>query len=104
MIAILTLLLAFPLGLVVRNRLSAMLAYVSIYLWAYTFQTAYLIRAWVEGDTSAFPRPADIGLEYGVVTGAMFAAGCGLVALGHRVATRRRERRAAFAAPTGARL
>ena len=101
MIAILTVLVALPLGLAIRSRTSAMLAYLSLYLWTYTFQTGYLTRAWVEGDTAAFSRPADLGLEYGLVTGAIGVLGCGLVALGHRVAVRRRDRRTITSSATG---
>jgi hypothetical protein len=92
MIAVLTLLVAFPLGFLVRNRLAAFVAYLSLYLYAFTFQTGYLTRAWVQGDDSAFPRRADFGVEYLGVTAAILAVGCALVVLGHHLGTRRRSR------------
>lgn len=92
MIAIVTLLVAFPLGFLLRNRLAAVVAYLALYLYAFTFQTGYLTRAWVQGDDSAFARQADLGLSYLAVTAAILAIGCGLVALGHHLGTRRRSR------------
>ena len=92
MIAIVTLLFAFPLGFVLRNRLGAFVAFLALYLYAFTFQTGYLTRAWVQGDDSAFPRRADFGLVYLAVTTAILAVGCALVVLGHHLGTRRRHR------------
>ena len=43
MIAVVTLLLAFPLGYFVRSRLAASTAYAVAYLWAFIFQTLYLM-------------------------------------------------------------
>jgi hypothetical protein len=92
MIAVVTLLAAFPIGFAVRERLPAFVAYLALYLYAFTFQTGYLTRAWVQGDRSAFAAPADLGLPYLAVTAAVLAIGCGLVLLGHRAGTRRRSR------------
>ncbi len=92
MIAIVTLAVAFPLGFLVRDRLAAFVGYLALYLYAFTFQTGYLTRAWVQGDDSAFPRRADLGLEYLAVTAAILATGCGLVVLGHHLGARRRSR------------
>ncbi len=91
MIAIVTVLLAFPLGFLVRSHLAANVTYTAAYLWAFTFQSVYLTRMWVGGDDSAFPtNPDTLPLGYGLVTAAIFVAGFGLVALGHRVGSRRR--------------
>ncbi len=57
MIAILTVLVALPLGLAIRSRTSAMLAYLSLYLWTYTFQTGYLTRAWLRATLPRSPGP-----------------------------------------------
>jgi hypothetical protein len=95
MIVIVTLLTAFPLGFLLRNRLAAVGAYAALYLYAFTFQTGYLTRAWVQGDDAAFARGADFGLEYLLVTAAVAAIGCGLVLLGHHLGARRRGRRGA---------
>ena len=90
MIAIVTVLLAFPLGYLLRSHLAANVAYAIAYLWAFTFQSLYLTLSWVGGDDSAFPKDA-FPLSYGLVATGIFAVGFGLVALGHSV----RERRAA---------
>jgi hypothetical protein len=91
MIAVVTVLLAFPLGFFVRSWQTANIAYAIAYLWAFSYQNLYLVRMWSGGDDSAFPEGADaIPIEYGLVTLTVFGAGFGLVALGHRVAARRR--------------
>ena len=93
MIAIVTVLLAFPLGFFLRSHLAANTAFAIAYLWAFTFQGVYLTRMWVGGDHSALPKDPDtIPVGYGLVCAAIFAVGFGLVALGHRVGARRRSR------------
>ena len=93
MIAIVTVLLAFPLGFFLRSHLAANTAYAIAYLWAFTFQGIYLMRSWVGGDHSAFPKDPDtMPVSYGLVAGGIFAVGFGLVALGRRVGARRRSR------------
>jgi hypothetical protein len=93
MIAIVTVLLAFPLGYLLRSHLAANVAYAIAYLWAFTFQGLYLTRMWVGGDHSAFPKDPDtLPISYGLVAAAIFAVGFGLVALGHRVGARRPPR------------
>jgi hypothetical protein len=95
MIAIVTVLLAFPLGYLLRSHLAANVAYAIAYLWAFTFQALYLTRMWVGGDDSAFPKDPDaLPISYGLVTAAIFAVGFGLVAFGHRVGARRAARAA----------
>ena len=92
MIAIATLVLAVPLGFFVSSRSAAFVAYMAVYVQLFVFQTAYLTRQWVDGDHSAFPKDADnLGFGYLVVTSVIFAVGFLLVALGHRLATRRRS-------------
>lgn len=96
MIAIVTVLLAFPLGFFLRNRISAYVAYVAIYGYAFTFQTLYLLRDWVGGNHAAFSAdPEKIPLDYLAVTGGIYVFGLLLVALGHRVGAKRRNRTAA---------
>lgn len=82
MIAIVTILAAFPLGYFVRSRLAAFTAYAIAYLWAFTFQTLYLL---IDGvfDDGEFP------LSYGLVTLGIFAAGFSLVHAGQWVRSRR---------------
>ena len=90
MIAIVTVLLAFPLGYLLRSHMAANVAYAIAYLWAFTFQSLYLTLSWVGGDDSAFPKGPDaFPLSYGLVAGAIFGVGFGLVALGRRVRARR---------------
>jgi hypothetical protein len=88
MIAVVTVLLAFPLGYLLRSHLAANVAYAIAYLWAFTFQSLYLTLSWVGGDDSAFAKNA-FPLSYGLVAGAIFGVGFGLVALGHWVRARR---------------
>ena len=94
MIAIVTILSAFPLGYLVRSRLAANTAYAVAYLWAFVFQTLYLILDMLNaGDDPAF-EPQAFPRSYGLVALSIFAAGFGLVALGHFVRDRRLARRA----------
>lgn len=94
MIAVITVLVAFPCGFFLRSRLAANVAYAGAYLWAFVFQSVYLIRSWVGGDDSAFPKDADaLPLSYGLVSVAILAVGLGLVALGRRVGRGRLARR-----------
>ncbi len=88
MIAVVTVLLAVPLGYLLRSHLAANVAYSIAYLWAFTFQSLYLTLSWVGGDDSAFPKDA-FPLSYGIVAGAIFGVGFGLVALGHWARARR---------------
>jgi hypothetical protein len=93
MIAIVTVLFAFPLGFFLRNRTSAYLAYVAIFGYSFTFQTLYLLREWI-GDTSqAFsPDPNKLPLSYLAVTAGIYAVGFLIITLAHRLATKRRTR------------
>jgi hypothetical protein len=95
MIAVVTVLSAFALGYFLRSRLAANTAYAVAYLWAFTYQTLYLTLDSFGGtsDDPAF-TPQEFPLGYGVVTLSIFAVGFGLVEGGHRVAARRRLRRA----------
>jgi hypothetical protein len=93
MIAVVTLLSAFPLGYFLRDRLAANTAYAIAYLWAFVFQSLYLLLdALNESRKPAF-EPSEFPLSYGVVTLAIFVVGFGLVQLGHRVGRGRRTRR-----------
>jgi len=83
MIAVVTVLLAFPLGYLVRNRLAAATAYGLAYLWAFTFQTLYLLLDSLGGGSAPAFEPGDFPWSYGVVTLGIFAVGFGLLNLGH---------------------
>ena len=83
MIAVVTLLLALPLGYFVRSRLAASTAYAIAYLWAFVFQTLYLLLDSLGGGSAPAFEAGDFPWQYGVVTLAIFAVGFGLVNLGH---------------------
>lgn len=96
MIAVVTILCAFPLGYFVRSRLAASTAYAIAYLWAFTFQTLYLVLDMLShgqtlNDDPAFV-PDEFPWQYGLVTLLIFVAGFGLVNLGHWVRQRRQDR------------
>jgi hypothetical protein len=92
MIAVVTLLLAFPAGYLLRSRLAAMTTYAVAYLWAFTFQTLYLLLDSLGGgsapafETGAFPW------SYGLVTLGVLGVGLALVVAGHRLGQGRRSR------------
>jgi hypothetical protein len=91
MIAVVTVLAAFPLGYLLRSRLAANTAYAVAYLWAFTFQTLYLLLDLLDGakdpafETDTFPA------AYGGVAVAVLVVGLGLVNLGHWVRARRQD-------------
>lgn len=90
MIAVVTLLAAFPLGYLLRSHLAANTAYAIAYLWAFAFQTLYLLLDALDPGASAPAFEAgEFPLSYGAVTLGIFAVGFGLVALGRYVAVRR---------------
>jgi hypothetical protein len=94
MIAVVTLLLAFPLGYFVSSRFAASTVYAVAYLWAFVFQTLYLtLDSLGDGANPAF-EAGDFPWQYGVVTLAIFGVGFGLVNLGHWVRQWARQRRA----------
>ena len=93
MIAVITVLTAFPLGYLMRSRLAANTTYAVAYLWAFTYQTLYLTLDSLNGSTNPAFTPEDFPLSYGLVAASIFGAGFGLVALGHLVRDRRTARR-----------
>jgi hypothetical protein len=106
-IAVLTVLLAFPLGWFVRNRVVGFLAYGLAMAQVFTFQTAVLVMEWVNGADAAFPRTSSTAVldgawGYLAVTSLVYAAGLGLVALGQRLRSRRETRRATVQLETAA--
>jgi hypothetical protein len=95
MIAIITILCAFPIGFFVTSRLAANTAYAIAYLWAFVFQGTYLMLIMLDGADDAAFEPDEFPISYGVVALAIFLVGFGLVQVGHRVGRGRRERRQA---------
>jgi hypothetical protein len=92
MIAIVTILLAVPSGYLMRSRLAAMTTYAVAYLWAFMFQTLYLLLDSFGGGSHPAFEAGDFPWQYGVVTLGIFGVGFGLVEAGHRLARRRRTR------------
>ncbi|MDT3442734.1 hypothetical protein [Pseudofrankia sp. BMG5.37] len=90
---IIMVLVPFPLGFFVRNRMAAYLAYVGVHSFFFSFQNTELVREWVGGDTAAFPKdPNALPWSYGLVNIIIYAAGLGLVTLGYTVRARRRRK------------
>ncbi len=92
---ILMVLLPFPLGFLVRQRLVAMVAYMAVQAFVFTVQTTSLLLEWAGGSSRAFggrfPQYEQSEVfAYALVNAVIYAVGIGLVYLGHRVAARRR--------------
>lgn len=92
MIAVVTVLLAFPLGWFLRSLLAANTAYAIAYLWAFVFQTLYLLLDSLNHGSNPAFEVTDFPLSYGGVALGIFLVGFGLVRLGHTVRTRRLAR------------
>lgn len=90
-------LVPFPLGLLVRNRAAAYLAYVAIQAFVFTFQTAFLVLEWANGSTEAFGSFPDYDngdvWAYGIINLVIYSLGLGLVTLGQRIHRNRNIRR-----------
>ncbi|HET9420032.1 MAG TPA: hypothetical protein VFO49_02765 [Nocardioides sp.] len=95
MIAIVTVLCAFPLGYLLRSRLAACTTYAIAYLWAFVFQTLYLLLDSLGDAGNPAFEAGEFPWQYGVMALLIFGAGFGLVTLGHRLGARRPRRIAA---------
>ncbi len=93
MIAVVTILSAFPLGFFLSSRLAAHTTYAIAYLWAFVFQGIYLMLDSLSGSANPAFRTTEFPLAYGAVTLGIFVVGFGLVQLGHRAGRSRRTRR-----------
>lgn len=89
---IVMLLVPLPLGLLIRHRLAAFVAYIAVHSFVFTFQSLSLLLEWEGGDTSAFGKDPGTPWSYGIVNALIFAVGLGLVALGHWLRNRKRSR------------
>ena len=93
---VLTILVGFPLGFLIRSRGQAIVTYVLVDSYLFTFQTAFLIMQWVDGDQHAFgarggdcsPERTTMFASYLVLNGVIVGLGVGLVILGHKVRSR----------------
>lgn len=90
MIAVVTILSAFPLGYFLRSHLAANTAYAVAFLWAFGYQTLYLLLDSLGGGSNPAFEPGEFPLSYGLVTLAIFGVGFGLVWFGRWTAARRR--------------
>lgn len=100
MIGIITILFALPLGFLLRSWQSANMAYAVAYLWAFVYQTLYLLLPSIDGTTGQSFEAGDFPWSYGLVTLTIFIVGFGVVALGHRLRLWHRQSRSS---PTGSR-
>ena len=90
MIAAVTILAAFPLGYFLRSHLAANTAYAIAYLWAFVFQTLYLLLDALGGKSSAPAfETGEFPVGYGIVALGIFMVGFALVRLGRWVRQRR---------------
>ncbi len=92
MIALVAVVLAFPLGFWMRSWFVANVTYAVAYLWSFVFQTLYLLLDSLGGSTDPAFAAQQFPIGYGVVTLTIFGVGFGLVALGHHSAARRSRR------------
>lgn len=97
MLALLVLVLAVPVGLLVRNRLVAVLLWGFLAAHVVTVQTGLLVMEWVNGSAAAFPQSQSTslfgaGAGYLVVTTVIEAVGFALVVATSAFAARRRAR------------
>ncbi len=92
-----TLLVALPVGLLVRDRSTALISYLISGSFVVTFQTANLLMEWVDGDESGLGKHGSgFHTEFGaymVVNSVVTVVGIGLVLLGNRLRTRRQARK-----------
>jgi hypothetical protein len=88
---------AFPIGWLVRHRLTAFVVYLAGFNFLFTFQSIKLITEWAGGSKAAFgPFPkANSGdaWSYGVVNLIFLAVGLGLLVAGRFAGARLRARR-----------
>lgn len=96
MVILLAALAAFPLGLLVRNRLAAYLAFGLAFAHLFTFQTAQLVLEATRGSDDAFGDLSDPDWDwfgdtigYLVFTTVIYAVGLVLVTAGRAVRVRR---------------
>lgn len=93
---ILMLVAPFPIGFLIRHRLTAYVGYLALHAFVFTYQSMDLVLEWVGGSQAAFgPYPHasnSSALGYLLVNTLIALAGLGLVTLGLRLGARRRAR------------
>jgi hypothetical protein len=103
---ILTILVGLPLGVLIRSQTHAVVTYVLVDSYLFTFQTAFLLMQWADGDEHAFgarggawtAERTTMVFSYLVLNGVIVAVGIALVILGHRIRARRTSARDTVAA------
>jgi hypothetical protein len=96
-----TILIALPTGYFISQRSTAVITYVLANSFLFTFQTAFLIMKWVDGDEHAFGNhtlewSTERSVQfwsYVVLNGLIIGVGVALVVLGHRIRARRTAKR-----------
>ena len=98
-----TVLIALPLGLLIASRSTAILSYLLIGSYLFSFQNTSVLLGWLgdEGPPAfgpspeAFPAKAEYGevIGYGVLNAVITLVGVGLVLLGARLRARRLAKR-----------
>ena len=98
-----TVLVALPLGLFISSRSTAILTYLLIGSYLFSFQSTSVLLSWLGHGSDpafgpypeAFPAKAVTGevIGYGVVNAAITLVGVGLVLLGARLRARQTSRR-----------
>jgi hypothetical protein len=98
-----TVLAAFPIGFLLSRRQTALLTYLLLGAYLFSFQTLGVLLSWLadEPPVAFGPSPTSLPVTYsesdfwgyGAINLLITAAGVGLVLLGHRTASRRRARR-----------
>jgi len=102
---IFTILLAFPIGFLVKQRGLAIVTYLALDAIFFTFQSVGVLLDWMANNPPVAFGPSPKGsfpveysngeyLGYGVVNAIIIAVGVGLVVLGTYVAKRRAGQRA----------
>jgi len=106
-----TIIAAFPMGFLIRQRGLAIVAFLAADAFMFTFQTVSVLLSWMSGEAGIggakafgpFPTTFPITFDeaevyaYGGVNLAILLVGIGLVVLGNKIAIRRAAKRAVVA-------
>jgi hypothetical protein len=94
MMLIALIVIAFPLGFFIRRRDIALISWIAVQSFLFSFQNLENLTEWVNGSFSGFSKdPHAFDWSYGLVNLLIYGAGFGLVLLGHRLSRGRRAKR-----------